>query len=74
MKRSEMFKIIHDAIMKPIPYNDDGGLQLQIQTMNVLKAIEDAGMLPPEREIKVEAEAATWYYDGHEWEPEDDKK
>jgi len=48
MKRSEMHNIIFEAFCKPVAYNDDGGLQLIWQTENVLKAIEEAGMLPPE--------------------------
>lgn len=51
MKRSEMIKVLRDSIYRHlvIEYNDimDGDSDIS----NVLDAIEEAGMLPPEREI-----------------------
>lgn len=40
MKRSEVKKAMYDAFCKPVPYHDDGGIQLIWQIENVLKAAE----------------------------------
>lgn len=46
MKRSEVFKVIFEAMMKPVPYHNDGGFQLMMSAENVLIALEEAGLMP----------------------------
>ena len=42
MKRSEMFKILIEALCKPIPYHDDGGIQMCWQVEHILTAMENS--------------------------------
>lgn len=65
MKRSEAVSKIAafiDMNKSRQPENVAPELLVMIET--------ELGMLPPLRNIKVEAPATTWYYDGNEWEYE----
>ena len=78
MKRSEMVRIIEDAIDDSYDYDPDFGQT--ISAGGILRAIEEAGMLPPD-EVEHDDDCPT--YDGDEchgcvprqltrWEPEDE--
>ncbi len=69
MKRSEMLNIIYKAFCKRVPYHDDGGTQLGWQVENVLKAIEQAGMLPP-----LQGKGVQPIPDDCEWESEEQER
>ena len=62
MKRSEMLNIIWNAINEL----EDGD--------HILKRIEEAGMLPPARTVRVENPifGPDWTKTEHTWEPEND--
>ena len=47
MKRSEMMKVMLESYCKEVPYNNDGGIQLQWKLVRLLEDMEEAGILPP---------------------------
>lgn len=67
-----MLKIIYQASCIEVPHHDDGGVQLGWRVENILKAIEEAGMLPPTHHAnKLYDRANACYYDENDWEPEE---
>lgn len=71
MKRSEMIieivKILYNNGMKV------SMMEAYPVAEKILSMQEQAKMLPPLREIEVKAPATTWYYEGHEWDNEDER-
>lgn len=67
MKRSEILKIIEGLFELAPNHSND------VNAENLLATLEDKGMLPPLRDIEVKAPATTWYYEGHEWDNEDER-
>ena len=68
MKRSEMLKLMMDAALKT-PYHDDGGLQRQMEVELILRAIEEAGMVPPSYTERMSCGCCSSYQEGS-WEKE----
>jgi hypothetical protein len=72
MKRSDIIKIIHEAIHRYVPWRDKNHAEF------VLKAIEEAGMLPPMTAVQKKRNNETIFNDdlvqvnSLYWEPEDD--
>ena len=71
MKRSEMKKIIHDAITEWVSISRYG--ELVIESSEILDIIEKAGMLPPEEYVNVIdlGDGRTITDEFCEWEPEE---
>jgi hypothetical protein len=82
MKRSEALKLIDETYNKVVQdwLNADINTLEGFNPLNerILKALEQAGMLPPkaciERSVRVGNEERIAYHNTHEWEPEDEKK
>lgn len=77
MKRSELIKNIAKTIANTC--GNDGEERLypsdEFLADSILRSIEEVGMLPPKREIRVDnAINRPWWYEGHEWEDEDEEK
>lgn len=91
MKRSDMIKLIEDIIFKCAlnVRSIDGDvywkLDMENTARNLLEMIEDAGMLPPVKEVDVASDFILHIYPHHQikdenfkvtdlWEPENEKK
>lgn len=73
MKRSEMIKLMLESYCKPVPYHDEGGVQLMWKLDRLLEDMEEAGMLPPGIDFGIRntyGEVELF----HEWEDGDAKK
>ena len=78
MKRSDMVRIIEDSIDDSIDYDPEFGQT--ISAGGILRAIEEAGMLPPNKEgdiVKFKANnglsGINAMINSHRWEPEDEE-
>lgn len=67
MKRSEMLRIMEDCFSK---YNNFVNWNINSINKKLLEAIEDAGMLPPARDIYCTCDHATG--DANKWDREDE--
>ena len=47
MKKTKMLQIMLDSFTKPVPYHDDGGIQLSWQLTRLLDDMILEGILPP---------------------------
>jgi hypothetical protein len=66
MKRTEMLKEIQKAFEQAMG-NDEYSGGYSTLALNVLRVIEQAGMLPPYRDVLIEGHQC----DENSWEPED---
>ena len=71
MKKSEMLNVMLRSYTKPVPYHDDGGIQLQWKLIRLLEDMVKAGMLPPDVGVGEEDDYGYIEYI-NEWEPEDE--